>query len=222
MEFNKLPRNALATAILMLALSINSQAESARFEVSGNVLIDNQSGLEWQPLILSAGFPDNLQIGDWRVATLSELVDVFPLSFAAEPTTISKTSDISIALDFFAKGQGANCSPSIPDGKCFKGFAYDTGAQAYSPSTMSFGPIPNDLSNIYYNSTTTASAYYSNQFCSQVNIDCSHISMFTVKAIPEPNTLSLLIIGLLGIFYLATDKRRSIVCSQRPLLRAPA
>jgi PEP-CTERM motif len=195
--------NLLKSAITAFALSTciaPSFAESVRFEVSNNVLIDNKLKLEWQKLIFDeADLLNKQEIGNLRIATLSEVSDIFPSTFPFEGRTISKLSDIYTAFEFFSSSadKSYSCNTFGVEATCFAGYSLNVSGEKFvSASSIKIESIPNDLNNSYYKNYTVAGIS-----CTNGIMNCSKIPMFTVREVPEPSTLSLLLLGVLGLSF---------------------
>lgn len=180
------------------ALCVGPAFASPRLEVVDDTLWDHETGLVWQHVEATLGLtlPTDARVGEWRVATGNEL---FGLLGAPSDETIARDSDRYFALSFFSMGRP--CVVADYEG-CFGGWWHDasgtlpTNPAFYNVGGFNWKTIPGDPEHVLLNSGFSLGSYTEERcgiFCNAPR------SMYTVRAIPEPASGVLIMLGLVAL-----------------------
>lgn len=195
-------RNNILLHILLatsLALTSLSAISASQLEIIDGTLIDHSTGLVWRTFTLPEGatLPHSAQLGDWQVASGTEIENLLPQYLLQR--TVPKGSDVYLALSYFAANTtSASCMES-GQSQCFRAWATDwpyTGEPAhYNEYSIGYGTdAEGNFTN--YSSISTLGGY-SESFCSPSL--CTHITLFEVHAVPEPPIYVLLLLAVTAI-----------------------
>jgi hypothetical protein len=186
-------------AFLLLGLFVVPPADAfPRLDIVDGELWDHASGLVWQSLEKTRGLPlpTDPTIGDWRVATGNEIIELLG---APQDERVARESDFFFALSFFA--EGTPCPRNGYEG-CFVGWWHDVSSDwpddptYYNLAGYLWTAMAGDPDHVLVHSEITLGSY-TEENCGGTCSDYG--SLYTVRAIPEPGTGVLLAAGLIAL-----------------------